>query len=67
MTVPAVLLIGLVTGKPVVMGISGTETLLFAVTMALALLSFNGQRTSPLQGGMHVMLFAVFGMLLFQP
>jgi len=67
LTVPAVLLIGLLTGKPVVMGISGTETLLFAVTLALAMLSFNGQRTSPLQGCMHLMLFVVFGMLLFQP
>ncbi|MCT9811202.1 calcium:proton antiporter [Acidovorax sp. Be4] len=67
LTVPAVLLIGLLTGKPVVMGISGTETLLFAVTLALGMLSFNGQRTSPIQGYMHLMLFVVFGMLLFQP
>ncbi len=67
LTVPAVLLIGLLTGKPVVMGISGTETLLFAVTLALGMLSFNGQRTSPIQGCMHLMLFVVFGMLLFQP
>lgn len=67
LTVPAVLVIGLVTGKPVVMGISATETLLFAVTLVLALLSFNGQRTSPVQGWMHLMLFGVFGMLLFQP
>lgn len=64
---PAVRVIGLVTGKPVVMGISGTQTLLFAVTLALAMLSFNDQRTSPIQGGMHLMLFVVFGMLLFQP
>ncbi len=67
LTVPAVLAIGLLTGKPVVMGVSATETLLFAVTLVLALLSFNGQRTSPVQGWMHLMLFGVFGMLLFQP
>ena len=67
LTVPAVLAIGLLTGKPVVMGISGAQTLLFAVTLVLALLSFNGQRTSPVQGWMHLMLFGVFAMLLFQP
>lgn len=67
LTVPAVLVIGLLTGKPVVMGISAAETLLFAVTLVLALLSFNGQRTSPVQGWMHLMLFGVFAMLLFQP
>ncbi|MCY1536789.1 Sodium-potassium/proton antiporter ChaA [compost metagenome] len=67
LTVPAVLVIGLVTGKQVLMGISGAETLLFAVTAVLSLLSFNGQRTSPIQGLMHLMLFAVYGMLLFLP
>lgn len=67
LTVPAVLAIGLLTGKPVVMGISVAQTLLFAVTLVLALLSFNGQRTSPVQGWMHLMLFGVFAMLLFQP
>ncbi|RIX81983.1 calcium:proton antiporter [Acidovorax cavernicola] len=67
LTVPAVLVIGLVTGKQVVMGISGAETLLFAVTAVLTMLSFNGQRTSPIQGLMHLLLFAVYGMLLFLP
>ncbi len=67
LTVPAVLAIGLATGQPMVMGISGTEVVLFVVTAALSLLSFNGQRTSPLQGLMHLMLFAVFVLVLFVP
>lgn len=67
LTVPAVLVIGLITGKQVIMGISSAETVLFVVTMALSLLTFNGQRTSPIQGAMHLAAFAVFGLLLFQP
>lgn len=67
LTVPAVLVIGLITGKQVIMGISPAETVLFVVTMALSLLTFNGQRTSPIQGAMHLAAFAVFGLLLFQP
>ena len=67
LTVPAVLLIGLFTGKTVTMGISPTETLLFALTCALTGLSFIGQRTSAIQGVMHLTLFAVFALLLFAP
>ncbi|MFJ1302027.1 calcium:proton antiporter [Pseudomonadota bacterium AL_CKDN230030165-1A_HGKHYDSX7] len=65
LTVPAVLVIGLVTGKQVVMGISPLETVLLAVTLLLALLSFNGQRTSVIHGAMHLTLFGVYGFVLF--
>lgn len=67
LTVPAVLVIGLVTGKQVVMGISPLETVLLALTVLLGMLSFNGQRTSVMQGAMHLALFATYGFLLFNP
>lgn len=65
LTVPAVLVIGLLTGKQVLMGITPAETVLFVVTMGLSMLTFNGQRTSPIQGFMHLAVFTVFGLLLF--
>lgn len=65
LTVPAVLVIGLVTGKQVIMGISALETLLFALTVLLGMLSFNGQRSSVIQGAMHLALFVTYGFLLF--
>lgn len=65
LTVPAVLIIGLATGKTVVMGISSAETILLVLTIAVSTLTFLGHRTSPIQGLMHLMLFAVFGVLLF--
>lgn len=67
LTVPAVLIIGLVTGKQVVMGISPLETVLLALTILLGMLSFNGQRTSVMQGAMHLALFITYGFLLFYP
>lgn len=67
LTVPAVLVIGLVTGKQVIMGLSLMEIVLFALTMALTMQTFNGQRTSSIQGFMHLTLFAIFGLLLFNP
>lgn len=67
LTVPAVLAIGLLNGKQVVMGISNIDMALFIATVVLGMLTFNGQRTSSLQGWMHLALFAVFGILLFFP
>ena len=67
LTVPAVLAIGLLYDKQVVMGISPMDTALFAATVVLSMLTFNGQRTSALQGYMHLALFAVFAVLLFFP
>ncbi|GHC43076.1 calcium:proton antiporter [Alcaligenes pakistanensis] len=67
LTVPVVLIIGLLTGKQVIMGISNTEIVLFLITLILSMLSFSGKRTSPIQGYMHLMVFVVFGLLLFYP
>ncbi|WP_240231640.1 calcium:proton antiporter [Devosia lacusdianchii] len=65
LTVPAVLTVGLVTGKTVVMGVSPTETVLLLLTVGLTALTFMGQRASALQGTLHLALFAVFSVLLF--
>lgn len=65
LTVPAVLTVGLVTGKTVVFGISPGETILFVLTMTLTTLTYLGQRTSVLQGLLHLALFGVFSLLLF--
>jgi len=65
LTVPAVLIVGLVTGKRVVMGVTPSETVLLLLTIGLTTLTFLGQRASALQGTLHLTLFAVFGVLLF--
>lgn len=67
LTVPAVLVVGLITGKTVVMGVSPTDTILLLITVGLTALTFMGQRASALHGTLHLTLFAVFGVLLFVP
>lgn len=67
LTVPAVLAIGLVTGKTVVLGLNAAETVLLVLTVALTTLTFLGLRTSPVQGMMHLALFAVYAVVLFMP
>ena len=67
LTVPAVLMIGLVTGEDVVLGLDGTGIVLLALTLVLSLLTFSGPRTTVLEGAVHVVVFLVFLVLIFSP
>lgn len=67
LTVPAVLIVGLITGKSVLFGMTTTETILFVITLLLSVMTFLGKRTTPIVGIMHLILFAVFIMLIFNP
>lgn len=67
LTVPAVLIIGLIANKTVLFGLTATETILFVITLILSMLSFSGRKTVPFVGIMHLVLFAVFVILIFIP
>ncbi|HEX4767424.1 MAG TPA: calcium:proton antiporter [Lichenihabitans sp.] len=67
LTVPAVLMIGLATGKPIVLGLAPSETVLLILTLALAMLTFSGPRTTALYGAMHLVVFLVYLTLIFNP
>lgn len=65
LTIPTVLLLAMLLGKPLHMGLNATETVLLVLTIGLSALVFTGQKTHPMQGLMHIGLFLVFGLLLF--
>lgn len=67
LTIPTVLILAWFLGKPLHMGLSGTETVLLVLTIGLSVLSFAGQRTHAVLGLIHLSLFVVFGLLLFAP
>jgi len=67
LTIPAVLIVGLITGKTVLFGMTATETMLFIITLLLSLMTFIGKRTTPIMGMMHLILFVVFMLLIFNP
>ncbi|WP_214228300.1 hypothetical protein [Pedobacter sp. B4-66] len=67
LTVPSVLIVGLITGKTVLFGLTATEMILFVITLLLSLMTFLGKRTTPIVGLMHLVLFVVFIMLIFNP
>lgn len=67
LTVPAVLVIGLVTGQQVVLGLSGTNMVILSMTLLLSTLTFTGTRTTMLEGAVHLSVFFVFLVLVFSP
>ncbi len=67
LTIPAVLIIGMATGRPVTLGIEGGSLPLLLLTLASSVVTFGGGRTSVLQGCIHLLLFGVFVLLIFSP
>lgn len=67
LTIPAVLVLGVLKGTPVILGLGQQEMLLLAVTLVVSTLTFSGERTNMLQGAVHLVMFLVFGMVLFHP
>ncbi|EIZ79848.1 sodium/calcium exchanger membrane region [Novosphingobium sp. Rr 2-17] len=67
LTVPAILLIGLISGQPVVLGLSTANMVLLATTLFLNGITFTNARTTMLEGAVHLSLFAVFLVLVFSP
>jgi Ca2+:H+ antiporter len=67
LTIPAVLTIGLLTGKSVVLGLPSSEVTLLFVTFLVSMTTFSGNRTNILQGAVHILLFLVYIMLIFKP
>ena len=67
LTVPAVLTIGLITGKSVELGLGPVEMLMLILTLAVCSLTFSGGRTNVLQGAVHLVLFLSYIVLIFHP
>ena len=67
LTVPAIVAVGLLTGKTVVLGLDPTGVVLLAVTLALSILTFGGLRTTVLEGAVHLVMFLVYLVLIFSP
>jgi Ca2+:H+ antiporter len=67
LTISAVLTIGLSTKQPVVLGVQGGNLPLLLLTLAVSVVTFTSRKTNVLQGCVHLLLFAVFVLLIFAP
>ena len=67
LTIPAVALVALATGWPLVLGLDFKGMVLLALTLLVATLSLGTGRTTVLQGVVHLMIFAVYIFMTIVP
>jgi Ca2+:H+ antiporter len=67
LTIPAVLTIGLITKRSVTLGVEGANLPLLLLTLGVSVVTFTSRKTNVLQGCIHLLLFAVFVLLIFVP
>jgi Ca2+:H+ antiporter len=67
LTIPTMLAISLITGAPLELGLAPVETILLVLTLFIATMTFSGAPTNILLGGVHLVLFAAFVVLIFNP
>lgn len=65
LTIPAVLTIGLITGRSVVLGLEPSSTVLLLLTLIVSLITFSSNRTNVLLGAVHLLLFVAYVMMIF--
>ena len=66
LTVPAVLVIGLLTDQHVLLFESPTNLVLLGATLLLTAVSFMGRRVTAIHGAAHLAIFLIYGLTVFQ-
>ncbi len=66
LTIPAVLAIGFVAGKTIVLGLDPAPIVLLVLTFLVSLLTFALERTHVLLGAVHLLLFLAYVMVIFE-
>jgi Ca2+:H+ antiporter len=67
MTFPAVAVVALWIGKPLTLGLEARDTTLLVLTLLVSTLTFGTGRSNILFGFVHLVIFATFLFLTFQP
>ena len=65
LTIPAVLIIGFVSERTIVLGLDPASTILLLLTLVVSMLTFALERTNVLLGAVHLLLFVAYLMLAF--
>jgi Ca2+:H+ antiporter len=64
LTIPAMILIGDITGRAIELGVRGTDLVMLLLTLSVSVVTFASGRTNVLQGAVHLLLFAAYLMLV---
>jgi Ca2+:H+ antiporter len=66
LTIPAVLVTGLITGQTIYLGLDAPNMIMLSLTLAASILTFSSPRTNILLGAVHLLLFLAYLMLMFE-
>ena len=67
LTVPAVIVISTFAGLNIELGLDSSEMVILLLTLVVSMLTFGGVRTNMLQGAVHLVVFFIYIVLIFQP
>ncbi|HHX47500.1 MAG TPA: calcium:proton antiporter [Brevibacterium sp.] len=65
LTIPTVLVIGMLTDQQIVLAESPINLALFAITLLVSVIGFSAKKVTAVQGAAHLIIFVVFGLALF--
>lgn len=65
LTIPAVLLLGALTGQSVVLGASPANLLILGITLILSVTTLASSKVTAMHGAAHLVIFAVYGIAVF--
>ncbi|MGR5118342.1 calcium:proton antiporter [Vibrio astriarenae] len=65
LTVPAVLMIGIMMGETVILGLAPADMVLLGATLMVSIVTFSSGKTHPLNGVTHLVLFMAYVLLMF--
>ncbi|WP_191374363.1 calcium:proton antiporter, partial [Corynebacterium stationis] len=65
LTLPVVLIIGLLTGQTVTLAENPTNLLLLGISLALSIATFNSQKVTAIHGGAHLFVFILYALSVF--
>ena len=67
LTFPAVAVVALYLGKPLLIGLSTVDTTLLALTLLISTLTFGTGRTNILFGFVHLVVFVTYLFFTYRP
>jgi Ca2+:H+ antiporter len=67
LTIPSMLAISLITGTPLELGLAPVGAMLLVLTLFISQMTFSGAPTNILLGGVHLVVFVTFLVLIFNP
>jgi Ca2+:H+ antiporter len=66
LTIPAVLVVGIITGQTIYLGLDAANMIILSLTLLVSILTFSTPRTNVLLGAVHLLLFLAYLMLMFE-